>query len=57
MAKEKNMIYLGIKFSKENIYIMKGEKENLLLKEDQNMKVNIYSEKNGTEKVMMKMVI
>ena len=41
---------------KENSYIMQKEKvKNIIIKENLNMKENIYSEINGLEKNMMKM--
>ena len=44
-------------YLKENIYIIIEKKEDYILKIDQNMKENLFVEKNGMEKDMMKRVI
>ena len=57
MEKEKNIMLMVIYFLKENIYIIKKEKEKNMLIINQNMKENIYIIKNGMVKDMMKIVI
>ena len=57
MEKEKNITMMVNYNLKENIYMVIKEKENYILMEIQNMKVNIYTIKNITEKDLAQMVI
>ena len=57
MEKEKNIMMMVNQNLKENIYMIKKEKENYILIINQNMMENIYIIKNGMVKDMMKILI
>ena len=58
MEKERNIMMMAAYYLKVNIYMIKELEEKIFIQAvKSNMKENIYLEKNGMEKDMMKMEI